>query len=241
MAQNWELSRVIKKLEEVRAQGFVSIPPGQYRNDDGVVGQVLERHFGLRENNLGVGDLGRFELKAMRERSATLTLCHKNPVSGASPQELFRRFSYERPSRREPGVMKRKLFTTVTGARANNLGLILLAAPEGNGFELYCHDEFIARWDLSEQLAKMDRLILAFARTQGQANSPQERFHFFQAFMLEGLNGMASLVEEGVVTLSLCIDQPLDGRRMPHDRGPHIRMPRTRLLRAYAKVEPLVC
>jgi hypothetical protein len=55
---------------------------------------------------LRVGDLGEFELKGMRLRSATLTLGHKRPVKGLSPLQIFDRFGYVRPSRRDPTVLK---------------------------------------------------------------------------------------------------------------------------------------
>lgn len=62
----WTKKSVISKLQEISQQGFIPIPPNMYRNDDGIVGQVLEREFGIEENNLHIADLGIYELKGMR-------------------------------------------------------------------------------------------------------------------------------------------------------------------------------
>ena len=65
----WTLPKVKKKLAEIRDKGFITIPTEMFRTDDGIVGQIIEREFGIAENNLSVGDLGEFELKGMRKHS----------------------------------------------------------------------------------------------------------------------------------------------------------------------------
>ncbi len=64
---NWTIDQIKQRLLEVKAKGFLAIPDGMYRRDEGVVGQILEREFNIKENNISVRDLGSFELKGMRE------------------------------------------------------------------------------------------------------------------------------------------------------------------------------
>lgn len=48
----WTKEQVIARLNEIEHKGFISVPAGMYRNDDGIVGQILEREFEVDENNL---------------------------------------------------------------------------------------------------------------------------------------------------------------------------------------------
>jgi len=129
LMKKWTKQEVINKLIEIKSKGFLPVSDDMYRKDDGIVGQILERQFGIQENNLHIGDLGDFELKAMRKRKnkSNLTLFHKKPVSGMNVIEIFNRFGYVRPSKRNPNVMKKKLFTTIKGGKPNSLGLWLKA------------------------------------------------------------------------------------------------------------------
>src|SRR5205809_440192 len=107
---DWTLEAVQAKLQEIKNKGFVSVPYGMYRKDDGIVGQILEREFNIKENNISLRDLGKFELKGIRRTSKNLTLAHKTSDRGLNPIQIFDRFGYIRPSNRDPGVMKKKLF-----------------------------------------------------------------------------------------------------------------------------------
>src|SRR4051812_42031509 len=107
MSKAWDISAVVAKLEEIESKKYISVHADSYRKDDGVIGQILENEFGLTENNLSIRDLGDFELKAIRRKSSTITLCHKRPSDGLSPLELFNKFGYIRPSNRNPAVLKK--------------------------------------------------------------------------------------------------------------------------------------
>lgn len=91
---HWTKEQIHKRLLEIKAKGFLPIPSGMYRKDEGVIGQILESEFGIKENNISVRDLGSFELKGMRRKSGTLTLGHKTTDLGLSPIEVFERFGY---------------------------------------------------------------------------------------------------------------------------------------------------
>lgn len=237
----WTKEQVIFRLKEVEEKGFIPIPQGMYRNDDGIVGQILEREFGVNENNLHIADLGTYELKGMRvksRRSNTLTLFHQKSTEGMTPLQIFDRFSYVRASRRD-GTLKRKLFTTIKGDRENSLGFILRPSGTSN-VDLYYHDEYLARWDLSSSLDKIQQVLLAFAETVGKRNTEEEQFHYIKAYILRSPRNIYEAIGEGAVVMDLCIDQPEDGSKPAHDRGPHIRIPIRKLSALFDVVEQVL-
>ena len=237
----WTKEQVILRLNELERKGYIPIPKGMYRNDDGVIGQILEREFGVKENNLHIADLGTYELKGMRSKkgkSKTLTLFHQNPTEGMTTLQIFERFSYIKPSKRD-GTMKRKLFTTIYGNKENSLGFILKPSGTSN-IDLYYHDEYLARWDLSSGLAKIQQVLLAFAETIGQRNSEEECFHYVRAYILGSTRNIYKAISEGAVVMDLCIDQPADGSKSAHDRGPHIRIPIRKLDALFDAVEQVL-
>lgn len=237
----WTINEIQKKLKEIEQKGFLGVPEAMYRTDDGVVGQILEREFAVKENNLHLRDLGTFELKGMRHKKGKpnmLTLFHQKSSSGLTPIQIFDRFGYEKKSNRSD-IMKKKLFTTIRGDKYNSLGFILKAISE-NEISLYYHDEYLATWDLSQARRKIDQIILAFADTKGTVNSKEEQFHYTKAFLLDGMKDLAEAINSGAVVMDLCIDQPADKSKGPHDRGPHIRIPIKKLDHLYATIEELL-
>ena len=233
---SWTIEQIAAKLAEIKAKGFIGIPSNMFRSDEGVVGQILEKEFGLKENNLRVGDLGEFELKGMRKTSSTLTLCHRKPETGLNPIEIFDRFGYIRPSNRAPAVLKKKLFCTITGKRLNSLDFRL--QPEKRSYiNLFYKDEFISRWNLTDAIEKINKIILVFADTIGMTNAEDEKFHYTKAILLNGLKPINELVNTGKIVIDFCIDQVVGGKKGPHDRGPHIRMPKTAFVSAYSDVK----
>jgi hypothetical protein len=237
--KNWTKEEVKAKLNELKNKGFLSVPEDMYRKDDGVVGQILERQFGVGENNLHFGDLGDFELKGMRNRKSksNLTLFHKKPISGMTVIEIFDRFGYIKRSNRDPEVMKKKLFTTIKGGKSNSLDL-WLKANNSSEINLFYQDEYISTWDLD--LSKISQMVLAFADTQGMVNSKEEKFHFVEAYMMSGINDITSLINDGILVMDLCVDKPLNSNKGPHDRGPHLRIPVSKLNKLYSNIERLI-
>ena len=237
----WTKELVILKLNEIKQRGFIPVPQGMYRNDDGIVGQILEREFEVSENNLHIADLGTYELKGMRinkKKSSTLTLFHQTSSEGMAPIQIFEKFSYVRPSRRD-GTLKRKLFTTIRGNRENSLGFILKPSGTGN-VDLFYHSEYLARWDLSSGLEKIQNVLLAFAETSGQRNSRYEQFHFVSAYILHSPKNIYKAISDGAVVMDLCIDQPTDSSKPVHDRGPHIHIPIKKLGALFESVEQVL-
>ena len=237
----WTKAAVIQRMEEISRKGFIAISDGMFRNDDGIVGQVLEREFGVDENNLHIADLGTYELKGLRVKkgkSSKLTLFHQTSTSGMVPRQIFERFCYEKPSRRD-GSMKRKLFTTITGNRENNMGFIL-KARNGYDVDLFFHDEYLATWDLASGENKIHQVLLALAETRGVANSKEEEFHYVKAYILSAPKDIYEAIGAGAVVMEFCIDQPADRSKTPHDRGPHIRIPVKKLETLFGSVERIL-
>lgn len=208
MIKEWTLEAVKQRLVQIKEKGFISIPEGLTKNDDGVVGQIFEREFGINENNLPVRDLGTFELKGVRSKSTNLTLSHKRNIPGLSPIEIFHRFGYIRHSKRNPEVLKKKFFVTIKGKKANPQGLRLRGIGNAS-LDMVYGDEFICEWDLSSKMDKMDKIILGIADTLGNTNSPDEHFHYVKAFLLEGLKPLKDLVDNDIIVIDFCIDQPI--------------------------------
>ena len=239
----WTKETVTSKIKEISEKGFIPIPEGTYRKDDGIVGQVLEREFGVPENNIHLADLGSYELKGMRlkkKKTSNLTLFHQTSTDGLSPNQIFERFSYEKPSQRD-GTPKRKLFTTIKGSKKNNLGFILKATGESTVCLYYC-DEYLATWNLTSGEGKINQILLALAETRGTANSKDEEFHFVKAYILSSPKNIYEAISAGAVVMDLCIDQPAEdfGKKSPHDRGPHIRIPIKKLNTLFGSVEQIL-
>ncbi|QOS98918.1 hypothetical protein JNUCC42_21295 [Brevibacterium sp. JNUCC-42] len=239
MKKKWTKAEITAKLHLINQKGYISIPANKFRVDDGVVGQVLENEFGVTENNLSLGDLGEYELKGMRNRKAksNLTLFHKKPKSGYTVVELFDRFGYIKRSNRDPNIIKKKLFTTIKGGRVNSLGLTL-KANNASEINLYYQDEYLSTWDLD--LTKIQKMVLAFANTLGTSNSSNEQFHFVEAYMLTETNDITALINDGILVMDLCVDQVYNSSRGPHDRGPHLRIPVSKLNKLYKNIERLL-
>ena len=240
MADIWTKEAVIERLKVINSKGFISVPKGMFRADDGIVGQILEREFGVAENNLHLADLGTYELKGMRKKkgkTSKLTLFHQTSTSGMTPRQIFNRFSYEKPSNRDDSL-KRKLFTTIYGNKFNRLGFTLRAQGVSEVC-LYHEEEYLATWDLTGGKGKINQVLFVLAETQGPANSEYERFHFIEAYILSSPKNIYDAISSGAVVMELCIDQPANefGKKAPHDRGPHIRIPVKKLSTLFESVE----
>lgn len=237
----WTKDLVIERLRTITEKGYLPIPDGKFREDDGVVGQILEKEFGINENNIHLADLGTFELKGMRykrNKPNMLTLFHQKPAKGLTTNAIFNRFGYIKQSHRSD-MMKKKLFTTIRGDKLNNLGFILKANGE-NEINLYWNDEYLSTWDLTEGRKKIAQVILVFADTTGVVNSHNEQFHYTKALFLKDLKNMSDAINSGAVVMDLCIDQPADGSKGMHDRGPHIRIPIRKLNHLFECIETIL-
>ena len=238
----WDMEQIKQQLEMIEHKGFIPIPATMYRDDDGIIGQIIEREFVTAENNKGFRDLTNYELKAMRLKkkvSGNLTLFHKTSSSGLKPIEIFERFKQEAPSKRDPSIIKWKLFTSIYGNKENNMGFKLEAVSD-HELILFNRGEELARWDITEGLKKIDKMILVFAETTRDTRSNNEQFHYLKAVAYENAINLAEAVNSGAIFMDLCIDQPRDESKAPHDRGPHIRINLAKLDSLYANKEVIL-
>lgn len=243
MAHTWTLESIIHTLQQTEQKGFISADGNvEYRVDDGVVGQVLEREFGVTENNLHIADLNgedgeNYELKTARKRKGTnrLTLFHQKPTSGMTVREIFEEFGYIKKSSRSD-VMKKKLFTTIKGDRENNRGFRLVPETD-NIIHLYNKDRYLCTWNMD--FKKLRNVILTFAETQGSINSKEEAFHYVESYLLSDLRSMKDAILNGYVVLDFSVDKSLEDGKM-HDRGPHLRINVKKLNKLFNKVEQIL-
>ncbi len=155
-----------------------------------------------------------------------------------TPLEIFEKFGYERPSKRNSQILKKKLFTTVK-SRPNNLGLYLV--PQGNTcIEMHYGSQSICSWDLSQSLNKINAILLVFAQTQGVTASRDEKFYFTKAHLIKELKPLSTLVSSNIIVIDFCIDKIVGTDVSPHDRGPHIRIPKSKIFAAYEVNEKIL-
>ena len=100
--------------------------------------------------------------------------------------------------------------------------------------------EFICRWDLRDQLEKIDQVILVLAKTSGRTGAGDESFHYVKGYLLNGLKDLADLIDNELIMVDFCIDQVIGVDRSPHDRGPHIRIPTSKITDVYSEVRVLL-
>lgn len=176
-------------------------------------------------------------MRKKKGKTSKLTLFHQTSTSGMTPRQIFNRFSYEKPSNRDDSL-KRKLFTTIYGNKFNRLGFTLRAQGVSEVC-LYHEEEYLATWDLTGGKGKINQVLFVLAETQGPANSEYERFHFIEAYILSSPKNIYDAISSGAVVMELCIDQPANefGKKAPHDRGPHIRIPVKKLSTLFESVE----
>ena len=87
---------------------------------------------------------------------------------------------------------------------------------------------------------KIQQVLLAFAETIGPRNTEEEQFHYIRAYILRSPKNIYNAISEGAVVMDLCIDQPADGSKPVHDRGPHIRIPIRKLNALFDVVEQVL-
>lgn len=206
------------------------------RAHDGGVGNTLEKLLGIKENNLRLPDAGKIEIKAKRiESGSMLTLASKSPLPRGVNKNLFNSYSHVA----KDGV--RKLYTTIYGNRYNPQGFKV--ELKGNRLILNNKGGIEAYWPAEELIAdlraKTDKILLVYARTKGKKGSPNERFHFSEAYLLSGLNPkkFKKLLEKGKIKFDIRIGADLKGKKIGvyHDHGTAIRVSKSDYVDLYNK------
>lgn len=101
---DWTEPLIIKRLNEIKAMGWLKVSDFVSVFEHGQIGQSIERLFNVDENNDEAADLpssdeGK-ELKTLRTRSTMWTLKHCSTYSkGMTPHEVFLKYAYPKKKR----------------------------------------------------------------------------------------------------------------------------------------------
>lgn len=204
------LKDVTKKLKEIKDLGFIKT----HRAHDTGIGKTLEDLLDIEENNIQLPDLGEIELKAKRiDSSSMLTMATKSPDPRGVNKVLFDKYKYL------DDEGKYNLHSTVYGSRSNNQSLQVAFSDDKLILENKYNIE--ASWPISifddVLKGKSDKILIVFAETKGEKKSPNEEFHYTEAFLLSGLN--KSKLKKAILEDKLKIDIRIGVYRSGKNKG----------------------
>lgn len=205
-----------EKLRDIESMGYI---PTLRKGDTGV-GQTLEQHLGLTENNLCLPDIGgKIELKAFRKRTESmLTLFTKEPLSDygrGRDRYLLNTFGYD--SSEDDRILN--LYTTISANNFNSQGFSLEVSEEGL-FLVHAEEDLNIYWphellkDVFEQ--KLPELVVVLADTKD--SDFNETFHYNEAYYLRGFSfyGFMTNILEGNIKVDLRMHMKVDDRVRNH-------------------------
>ena len=224
------------KLKMISEKEFVQ----SMRKGDTGIGYTLESLLGIKENNVPLADLGDTELKAYRKDSTsmlTLFTCEPKPAGGERDRMLLNEFGY--PSEKKNRA--RELYCTVNASRFNNQSLKLCV--EQNVIRVTSSKKNIdVYWDFEALSDRFDKKIqkLIVVEAEAMLEDDQERFHFSDAYLLEGFNfkSFCKLVESDAVTIDFRMHLRSKGTVRNH--GTAFRVHKRRLMDCYQTREKLL-
>lgn len=231
MVRDVNLSQFIEKFKELKARGYVK----SLRSGPTGVGQSLEQYIGLKENNLSLPDLEKFELKAHREGSDNLiTLFTFNRGAWlVNPLDAVKK--YGTPD--ENGRLG--MYFTMT-PNVNRSGLYLDVQKDYVSVK-HISGEEIVRWkfsDLTDQfIKKLPGLILVYAKSQERDGI--EWFNFYSAKLLKGTTPetLSSAIRNGIILIDLRLH---DDGTMARNHGTGFRVREKDLDKIFSYSETLI-
>lgn len=205
-----------ERIKNIENMGYI---PTLRKGDTGV-GQTLEQHLGLVENNLSLPDIGgKVELKAFRKHTdSMLTLFTKEPLSDYGRDRdrfLLNTFGYE--SAEEDRMLN--LYTTISANSYNSQGFGLDVSDEGLflihrdvDLNIYWPQELLK--DVFEQ--KLPELVVVLADTRD--SDFNETFHYNEAYYLQGFSfsGFMSNIVRGNIKVDLRMHLKINERVRNH-------------------------
>lgn len=231
-------NKINEKLKEIFSMGYIDNICVDRKNDDGNIGQTLERVFGIEENNKASPDFSDCgtELKTSRNKTKSkITLFTKSPNIGMKTKDIFDTYSYISRSKRDPSLIKKKLNTTIKYGKYNNRGFIL--KTDGNNVYIYKKendtDILICGWENIE-CQKIENTLLVFADTKGKTNSKEEVFHYTSAVWLENPMSLTEAIKEGLIVVEFAME---NAAGKLHDRGVKFRISKKNLYKMFKDVE----
>jgi hypothetical protein len=227
-----------EKLKEIFVMGYIENICVDRKNDDGNIGQTIERKLGIEENNKSQPDFLDYnvELKTSRNKTKSkITLFTKVPDIGMKTRKIFEKYGYTSKSKRYPTINKKKLNTTITYGKYNNRGFTL--KTKNDNIFIYKKDGDneveICGWSNLEN-QKINNTLLVFADTKGKTNSKDELFHYTSAVWLENPISIVEAIKQGLIVIEFAIEE-VDGKF--HDRGVKFRISKTNLYKMFKNIE----
>lgn len=232
-----DIKTFIKKLEEIKAKGYIRT----LRRGDTGVGHTLEQELGLTENNISLPDLGVAELKAARRNtSSMLTLFTKEPLSDKGRKRdryLLETFAYD--SDKEDRI--KELYTTISALDYNAQGFKLEVTNKE--IRLIHKDIPLDVYWTAELLQKtfedkLPALVYVYADHIGE--DADEHFHYTEARLLKGFDfkGFMKAVQDGYIKVDLRMHMKNNGR--PRNHGTAFRILRSHLPICFKEQQILV-
>ena len=231
------IKKLKKQLEEIRERGFIKT----HRLHDNGIGKTLEDLLGIKENNFRLPDVGDIELKAKRiESDSMLTIATKSPEPKKVNKILFNKYKY----RDKEGHFN--LHSTVYGSRKNLQSFQVVF--ETNRLVLKNKHNIEVYWPISTfndvLKVKSNNILLVFAETKGKAKSPNEKFRYFEAYLLSNLNinKFKSAIETNKLKIDIRIGMYRSGKNKGkyHDHGTGFRINKRDFLHLFDNFEKIL-
>lgn len=237
MATTYTVKKLKKQLEEIKERGFIKT----HRFHDNGIGKTLEDLLGVEENNFQLPDVGDVELKAKRiDSNSMLTIATKSPEPRGSNKILFEEYKYL------DSEGHYNLHSTVYGSRKNSQSFQV--SFEDNKLFLRNKNNIEVYWPISifddVLKAKSDTILLVFAETRGESKSPNEEFHYTEAYLLSNLNinKFRSAIEEDKLKIDIRIGSFRSGKNKGkyHDHGTGFRIKKQDFLCIFDSFEKII-
>ena len=226
-----DLPQFLKKLKQLKAKGYVK----SLRKGPTGIGYSLEKYVGIKENNLSLPDLEKFELKAHREGSDNLiTLFTFNKGAWlVNPLEAVKKYGTPDDNGRIG------LYFTMS-RKINRAGLYLDVAKEYVSVK-HSSGKEIVRWqfnDLAEQFSKkIPGLVIVYAKSEEREGV--EWFNFHTAKLLKGTTSetLSTAIRNGTILIDLRLH---DKGTMARNHGTGFRVKEKDLEKIFSHVETLM-
>ena len=231
------IKKLKKQLKGIKEKGFIKT----HRFHDNGVGKTLEDLLGIKENNFRLPDVGNVELKAKRiDSDSMLTIATKSPEPRGVNKVLFDKYKY----RNKEGHFN--LHSTVYGSRKNSQSFQVIF--EGKRLALKNKYKIEAYWSVSVfddvLKVKSDKILLVLAETKGEKKSPNEKFHYIEAYLLSDLNikKFRSAIETDRLKIDIRIGIYRSGKNKGkgHDHGTGFRINKRDFLHLFDFFERLI-
>jgi hypothetical protein len=221
---------LIEGLKELKKQGFVKT----HRAGDTGIGKTLEDLLGIEENNIPGPDGEDTELKAARKNSPSmLTLFTKSPLPRGINSMLRAEYGY--PDENHPN--KLALRTTIDSVDFNNIkgkkGFMII--HKGDKIEIVpgrkpikfpdIPNPYWNKEDFENSIKKKYKKSLLYVKADHQGIGDDEKFHYTDAYLLEGFNfdKFAKSLKDGILKIDIRLGLYSNGGHHDHGTGVRIR------------------